>query len=142
MPANTQKLLSCGAVIIRETSSGTLFLMLRAFRHWDFPKGMNEDGESPKETALREICEETTIRDLEFLWGNVHIETGPYNRGKVARYYLAKTHTEEIELPVNEETGRPEHSEYRWVSLSEAKDLVSPRVARVLDWAAGILRLE
>ena len=32
--------LSCGVVVSRETGDGWLTLMLRAYRNWDFPKGM------------------------------------------------------------------------------------------------------
>ncbi len=134
--------LSSGAVVVRETSDGPLFLMLRAFNHWDFPKGLVEQGESPEQAALREIQEETTISDMAFPWGNTYIETGPYNRGKVARYYVGVTCRIEIELPVNETLGRPEHSESRWVSLAEAHEMVSPRVADVLNWAANMIGVE
>ena len=59
--------------------------MLRAYHNWDFPKGICEDGESPKEAAQREVQEETGITGLEFAWGDRYMDTGPYNRGKVAR---------------------------------------------------------
>ena len=101
-----------------------------------------ENGETPRQAALREVKEETTIADLEFPWGNSYIETGPYNRGKVARYYLARTRQSKVDLPVNEIIGRPEHSEYRWLSLRQARALVSPRVAKVLAWAADALDLK
>jgi len=136
-----RKILSCGAVIVRMTDDEPLFLMLRAFRHWDFPKGVNEAGETPEETMVREISEETEITDLRFPWGKDYIETGPYNRGKIARYYIAATESEKITLPVNDLLGRPEHSEYRWVTLAEARELASPRVARVLDWAGVTLHV-
>lgn len=126
--------MSCGAVILRETPSGHRVLMLRAFRHWDFPKGLMEDGESPKQTASREVCEESSIANLEFPWGDGYIDTGPYNRGKVARYYLARTTQEKVELLPSPDTGRPEHSEYRWLSMAQARKLATPRVALVLDW--------
>lgn len=135
MPGVTGKRLSAGAVVVRETGPGFVFLMLRAFHHWDFPKGMVESGESPLEAAVREVGEETTLMDLEFPWGHGFIDTGPYNRGKKARYFLAKTRIESIHLPINPQIGRAEHSEYRWVSRDEALDLCSPRVARVVDWA-------
>jgi bis(5'-nucleosidyl)-tetraphosphatase len=118
------------------------FLMLRAFNHWDFPKGMVEPGEQPKQAALREVREETTVSDLEFPWGNIYFETGPYNHGKIARYYIATTRQAMIELPVNPEIGRAEHSEYRWVSLQQARGLSSPRVRQVIDWAALAIGLE
>ena len=116
--------------------------MLRAFRHWDFPKGLLESGETPRQAALREVREETTVSDLRFPWGDAYLETGPYSRGKVARYYLGETRQTIIELPVNAATGRAEHSEYRWVTMEEARQLVSPRVDGVLTWAAQQLGLE
>lgn len=133
--------LSSGAVVVRETADGYLFLMLRAFNHWDFPKGIVEDGETPLQGAIREIAEETTLTDLEFSWGEDFCETGPYNRDKVARYHIVRTSQERIELPVNEVLGRPEHNEYRWVTLGEALDLAAPRVRDVIDWAARVIQI-
>lgn len=137
-----RKRLSSGAVIVRQVPEGFLFLMLRAFNHWDFPKGIVEAQESPLDAALREIAEETTITGIDFRWGREFFETGPYNRDKVARYYLGVTAQENVELPVNEVLGRPEHNEYRWVTLNEALDLAAPRVRDVIDWAAGVMRLD
>ena len=128
--------LSAGVVVARETPEGWRFLLLRAFNHWDFPKGMVEAGEEPLTAAIREVKEESLIADLQFDWGHDFVETGPYSRGKVARYYVAKTHTMEVTLTVIEELGRPEHNEYRWVDYETARKLVSPRVAPVLQWAA------
>ena len=36
--------LSAGVAIVREGAFGWLLLMLRAYRNWDFPKGMVEVG--------------------------------------------------------------------------------------------------
>jgi 8-oxo-dGTP pyrophosphatase MutT (NUDIX family) len=127
--------LSAGVVVVRDTSDGWRFLLLRAFNHWDFPKGMVESGEEPLAAAIREVREESLIDDLEFLWGHEHTETGPYSRGKVARYYVARTHTTAVTLPVIEELGRPEHNEYRWVDNVAAVKLISPRLEPVLEWA-------
>ncbi len=140
MGLGQSKILSCGAVVVRETPDGWRFLMLRAFRYWDFPKGVAEPGEDPKQAALREVREETTLDDLTFPWGEVYFETSPYGRGKVARYYLAKTEREDIALLPNPETGRLEHFEYRWCTLREAKRLTVPRVREVIEWAAAQLR--
>lgn len=129
------KLMSCGAVILRDTPDGVRVLMLRVFRHWDFPKGLMEAGETPKQTALREVREESGITELEFPCGDLHMDTGPYSRGKVARYYLARTSQSKVELLPSPDTGRPEHSEYRWLSFAQARRLAAPRVAAVLDWA-------
>lgn len=131
--------LSCGAVVVRETESGWVTLMLRAYKNWDFPKGLCEDGERPKDAAIREIGEETGIHNPDFAWGDRHIETGPYHRGKIARYYLAKTGQEEVEMGISPLLGRPEHHEYRWVSFDEAHDLAAPRVRQIVRWARQIV---
>jgi len=130
------KLFSAGAVIVRKTETGFLYLLLRAYNHWDFPKGVVEKGESPFEAALREIKEETELSELVFPKGYIFIESGPYGaHKKVARYYLAETNQEEINLPVNPELGKPEHEEYRWLAFRDALQLVSNRVETILNWA-------
>ncbi len=120
---------------VRFAERGRLYLLLRAFQYWDFPKGKVEPGEEPLQAARREVEEEAGITDLAFRWGQDYFETGPYAQGKVARYYLAETTTRRVVLGVNPELGRPEHHEYRWVTPSEAYRLASPRVREVIDWA-------
>jgi 8-oxo-dGTP pyrophosphatase MutT (NUDIX family) len=134
--------LSAGVVLVRETEDGWLFLLLRAFNHWDFPKGMVEADEEPRSAAIREVREESLIDDLEFAWGETFTQTGPYSRGKVARYYIARTRTVEVTLPLNPELGRAEHNESRWVDFDEAMRLVSPRVRPVLRWASNVMNLQ
>jgi len=136
--AATDKL-SCGAVIVRQTDAGWRTLMLRAYRNWDFPKGMREDGESSLDAAVREVREETGIDDLAFPWGENHMDTGPYSRGKVARYYIAETRKTAIDMGANPETGQPEHHEARWLTFDEAWDISSPRVREVVQWARNVL---
>ena len=132
---NEEPKLSCGIVIARQHGDEWLTLLLRAYHNWDFPKGICEDGEQPLDAAKREVEEESGIVELLFDWGDRCIETGPYNKGKVARYYLARTRQEEVEMGISPELGRPEHSEYRWVSFDEAYDLTAPRVREVVVWA-------
>lgn len=132
MPPRT---LSSGVIVVRHQAGHLRFLLLRAYQHWDFPKGLVEAGESPIEAARREVAEETTLTELVFRWGEEYVETGPYWRNKVARYYLAEAPAGEVSLPVNPDLGRPEHEEFRWVTREEADELIRPRVARVLNWA-------
>jgi 8-oxo-dGTP pyrophosphatase MutT (NUDIX family) len=128
--------LSAGVIVVRRGQAGWLYLMLRAFRNWDFPKGMVEPGEDPLAAARREVREETLIEDLEFAWGEDYRETPPYGNRKVARYYVAATRTESVSLPVSPELGRPEHDEWRWVDLAAALSLASARVRPIIEWAA------
>ena len=131
--------LSSGVALVRRGPAGWLFLLLRAYRNWDFPKGLVEPGEDPLAAARREVREETLIEDLWFNWGEVCQETGPYGHRKVARYYLAETRTEQVTLPVSPQLGRPEHDEWRWVDRASALSLTSARVQPVVLWAAQIV---
>lgn len=138
MPERPDKL-SCGAVLVRKAEGAWLTLMLRAYRNWDFPKGLCEDGETPLEAAQREVGEETGISELNFDWGDRFTETGPYNQGKVARYFLARTEQEDVEMGISEALGRPEHHEYRWMDFDHAYDISSPRVRLVVQWARQVI---
>ena len=131
--------LSCGVVIARRDGERWLTLLLRAYHHWDFPKGLCEVGETPLATAVREVREETGIADLDFIWSERHFETGPYSRGKTARYYIAESQTGDVVLGPSPDTGEPEHHEWRWVSFDEAYDLTAPRVRDVVRWARQII---
>lgn len=128
---------SAGIAVVHETAEGARFLLLRAYKNWDFPKGLVEAGEEPLAAALRETREETGLKDLDFAWGTDYVETAPYAGGKVARYYVARTRNPNVMLPVNPALGRPEHHEYRWVDFTEALALTVPRLQRVVAWAAG-----
>lgn len=130
--------LSAGVAVLRDARAGRYFLLLRAYSYWDFPKGAVEPGETPIRAAIREVQEETGIHELEFHWGQDYRETEPYNRGKVARYYLARTREEKVTLAANPETGIHEHMEYRWVNYGQALKLITPRVKLILDWADAV----
>lgn len=134
------KIMSAGVVIVRRHPGHFKYLLLRAYTHWDFPKGVVEDGEEILDGALREVKEESTITDLTFEWGFQYRETGPYGPGKVARYYLASTKHELVELPINPEIGVPEHEEFIWATYEESLELVSARVRSVLEWSQSILK--
>ena len=126
---------AAGAVVFRRTPRGPRYLVLRAFKNWDFPKGLVDTGEDQLACAKREVAEETGLTSLDWPFGDEHRDTVPYGNNKIARYYLAETEEVEIELPVSPELGRPEHHEYRWVSHEEAEELLPPRLAIVLGWA-------
>ncbi len=136
--ANTNPV-SAGVVILRDIDGQWQYLLLRAFQYWDFPKGLVEEGEKAFDAAVREVEEETTLVNLDFCWGHDYYQTPPYGKfRKIARYYIAQSADGDVFLPVSEELGRPEHEEFRWVTLQEAHHLVSPRVKLVLNWAEAL----
>jgi bis(5'-nucleosidyl)-tetraphosphatase len=118
---------------------GWRYLLLRVYRTWDFPKGGVEQGEAPLQAAVREVEEETGLTDLDFRWGHDYCETSPYSGGKVARYYVAASERGTVHLPVNPALGRPEHHEFRWQSLEDARRVLPERLQPVLRWAHGVV---
>ncbi len=129
-------IVSAGVVVVRKDGETWKYLLLRAYKLWDFPKGEPEPGEDLFHTARREVREETGIRHLDFAWGRDFVETEPYRNGrKIARYYLAQTREVRVVFSINPEIGRPEHVEHRWMTADEAKGLVPERLLPVLEWA-------
>src|SRR5688500_11584975 len=92
------KRLSAGVAVVHCRSGEFLYLLLRSYRNWDFPKGMVEPNELPLAAAIREVTEETGLSSLEFRWGETYIETDPYAGGKVARYYVALSPAPDVTL--------------------------------------------
>ena len=134
--------LSAGVVVVSLARRRLKYLWLRAYRNWDFPKGLVEPGEEPIDAALREVREETTLDDLSFDWGLEFMDTGPYNKGKISRYYIARSKEMQVSLPINPDLGKPEHHEACWVDFREALTLVSPRVRPVVEWANAVINHE
>ena len=134
-------ILSAGIVIVRKEKTGWKYLFLRAYKNWDFSKGIVENSEDLIETAKREVKEETGITDLNFRWGYLFKETLPYYSGgeKVARYYIAETSESNVIFSVNPEIGRPEHHEYRWLSYEEIIKLSPKRLLMIIEWANNII---
>lgn len=131
---------SAGVVVVRENDGKLSYLLLRAYQYWDFPKGLVEDGEEPLAAAEREVEEETTLTGLSFRWGYDYYETRPYGKyRKIARYYIAESASGEVDLPVSEELGHPEHEEFLWLEYDDAWQIVSPRVKMVLEWVKTVL---
>ena len=130
---------SAGVVVVHLADGAVRYLLLRAYKNWDFPKGLVEPGEQPLDAAKREVREETTLENLAFDWGTDYLDTGPYNKGKISRYYLARSDATKVHLPINPELGFPEHQEARWVGFDTALTMVSPRLKPVVQWASDII---
>ena len=121
---------SAGGVVTRVTDGRTLILLIRdPYGHWGFPKGHLERGERSESAALREVMEETGLRQVQLLASIAAIEWRFRFRRK-----LIQKHCEFflMESPAGET--RPQKSEgiteCRWVSPEEANELIGYENAR------------
>lgn len=130
--------LSAGMILLRHTDAGWRYLLLRAYRNWDFPKGLVEQGESALAAARREVLEETGIDDVALRWGEQCYDTEAYANGKIARFFLACTAQDKVVFAVNPQLGRAEHHEYRWLAYDAALQLLVPRLQKALTWAEAM----
>ncbi|OZB98955.1 NUDIX hydrolase [Paenibacillus sp. XY044] len=116
-------------------------------KFYDLPKGMPEEGETPAQTACREVLEETGL--------NIHPDQikdfgiFPYNRAKNLHLFL----WEADPLPPVEEMActsmfidrysgkpKPEVDGYQYVSFDQADQAMTANMARVIREAALRIR--
>lgn len=124
---------SAGAVIFRRNDKINYLLLHyagghHAGAHWDFVKGIIEEGEEEKATVAREIKEETGIEDIKFIEGFKESISYFYKREKRLIYkevvfYLVETSAQEVKLSY-------EHVGYEWLGYEEAVQRLTYRNAR------------
>ena len=126
---------SCGAVILyKEKGADEASILLvknQKGRFWSFPKGHVELWENEKETAVREIKEETDL-DVEILDNFREIsDYCPF--GKIRKrvvFFLAAAKSNKVKIQESE------IESYTWVKLSEAKRVCTyDNDLRVIDKA-------
>jgi 8-oxo-dGTP pyrophosphatase MutT (NUDIX family) len=120
---------SCGAIIYRRGLAGIRYLLLRHTNggHWSFPKGHMEKGESERDTAIREIFEETGLHPhfRHGFYERIYYLT-PKGRKKEVVYFLARVWRSAVRVQGEE------ISEYRWVPYGEARSLLTFENTRLL----------
>ena len=111
---------SCGSVIIRRKKELEVLIIRQNQGHWCFPKGHVEEGETERETALREVKEET---GLDFRFINGFREETHYS----PREGVEKDVVWFIGTPTGGRLKRQkeEIAEIQWVSLVEASALLT-----------------
>lgn len=131
---------SVGGVVVRVIEGVPHVLLIRdPYRKWGLPKGHAEEGETPPETGLREVSEETGLTDLRLGEELVTIDWYFRSRGK-------KIHKFTTFFLMYSEKGAatPERGEgitaCEWVPLEEAHNRISyENASEVVQVAQRIL---
>jgi 8-oxo-dGTP pyrophosphatase MutT (NUDIX family) len=118
-----------------------LFLIIQdTASHWSFPKGHAEPGESPEETALRELAEETGItqvelaKDISFTERYNTLQEGVVYSEKTVVFFLGLTRQTEITIQPSEII------DYRWLPFEKALEIVTYKeIKNILTKAQGYI---
>ncbi len=112
---------SCGAVVFKKNHD-ILYLLLKNRGKWSFPKGLKEKDESDEEAAVREVKEETGLKNLKLIKGFVHDSKFFYRwKGELVSkhvtFFLIQALDDKVKISF-------EHDGFRWVAIDEALNLL------------------
>jgi 8-oxo-dGTP pyrophosphatase MutT (NUDIX family) len=124
-------------VVYRRTSDEPVFLLIRdPYQNWGLPKGHVEPGESPEQTAVREVTEETGIAELNLMETLQTIDwffrEGPDLIHKYCHFFLMETEIEVTQPQLEEGI-----TDCVWLPLPQALETLTYDNARMVLRAAG-----
>ena len=127
---------SCGTIVFHKDDKFLYLLLHYNPGHWDFPKGHVEKGEDDKQTARRELKEETGLRDIKFLDGFKEKLRYFYKKdgqimSKEVTFFLVESKTNYVVLS-------EEHDDFLWLTYEEAVEKVTHKNAKELLKKANI----
>lgn len=117
--------MSAGGMVYRKAEDGYYFvLILDAYDKWTFPKGHVDGTEKEEKAALREIGEETGLKDLksEGYLGETEVKVHKPNEKpfrKLIKYYLVSTGDKNLQVPDTSEL-----KDVKWYTAKEALDIL------------------
>ncbi|MDD5551899.1 MAG: transcription antitermination factor NusB [Candidatus Pacebacteria bacterium] len=112
-----QEILGGGAVFRKKDDKCQIALVLDVFNHWTFPKGHIEKGEKLEEAALREVKEETGLKNLKII-KNLGERTYKEGTRKVTDFLIQADEKEELECEKSSGI-----KDVKWFSLEEIPSL-------------------
>ena len=121
-----QETKSSGAIVYKIENNEIKYLLIMLIRgNWGFPKGHFEGEETEKETAVREIFEETglNVKFHDNFRESIQYFPAPFIF-KTVIYFLAEAVTDNVKIQTDEV------AEYKWVSYDEAAKLITYRLQK------------
>ncbi len=124
---------SFGVIPIHEQDGERRFLLVHHRKgHWGFPKGHVEPEESPSETALRELAEETGVTDCRLLGDEVFIERYTFISKKGQQVDKAVTFFIGLVDDPAVTVQPQEVQDHAWLTADQARDRLTFHEAREL----------
>lgn len=135
--------ISSGGVVVRPAATGPEICLVSDGRHWGFPKGLVEPGESAEGAALREIAEETgmlrsSLQVIAALPNSEYVFRRP-NRGALV---FKRVHHFLVGAPADAalHPDPAEIAEAEWLDFVEARGRLSFKNSiEILDAAQALL---
>ena len=124
---------SFGIIPIHNDNGTRRFLLVHQKKgHWGFPKGHADPGETPTETALRELGEEAGVTSCELIGNELFVERYAFINKKGKRvdktvtFFLGRVDDPTV-------TVQPEEvQDYAWLTADEVKKRLTFPEAREL----------
>ena len=120
---------ACGGVVVNNRDE-----VLAIFRrkHWDFPKGKMEPGESKRQTAIREVKEECGLKNVEIvrkLGATYHtFGTADKRKLKVSYWYIMESSDKKL-VPQKDE----DIEIAKWMSVKDFLAKAKPIYRNIVD---------
>lgn len=104
---------SCGCIVLNKKNE--ILLVLHNAGHWGIPKGHVEEGETEKQTAIRETKEETNI-DVKIKGENKYklVYSPKENTEKEVIFFIAESINEQSKPQIEEV------KEVKWLDIDKA----------------------
>jgi 8-oxo-dGTP pyrophosphatase MutT (NUDIX family) len=139
MNGKNKKLIKAGGGLVENEKREVLFIFRRG--KWDLPKGKLDPGERLSDCAMREVKEETGIKDLELMRFLLVTHHDYYESGeeliKETHWWLMKSSSNQILIPQVDE----DITELKWIGPSDLSTVLQntyPGIISVLK-SGGVI---